>query len=113
MRFIKTEDLKTGMRLARPIYNKDGVLLYERNSKLTHQGIVSVRNFGLLGIFTILSTITTPFHAMPLMTGPLCFCARNSSNFSRAQSGKSSSFSTPRKSARFQRACSPSPRQVA
>lgn len=50
MRFIKSEDLKTGMRLARPIYNKNGVLLYERNSKLTVQGINSVKNFGLLGI---------------------------------------------------------------
>ena len=39
MRFIKSEDLKTGMRLARPIYNKNGVLLYERNSRLTVQGI--------------------------------------------------------------------------
>ena len=63
MRFIKTEDLKTGMRLARPIYNKDGVLLYERNSKLTHQGIVSVRNFGLLGIF-----ILEPAEPVPPMT---------------------------------------------
>ena len=31
MRFVKTDDLKPGMRLARPIYNKNGVLLYERN----------------------------------------------------------------------------------
>lgn len=63
MRFIKTEDLKTGMRLARPIYNKNGVLLYERNSKLTSQGIVSVRNFGLLGIF-----ILEPAEPVPPMT---------------------------------------------
>ena len=63
MRFIKTEDLKTGMRLARPIYNKNGVLLYERNSKLTQQGIYSVRNFGLLGIF-----ILEPAEPVPPMT---------------------------------------------
>lgn len=63
MRFIKTEDLKTGMRLARPIYNKNGVLLYERNSKLTSQGIVSVRNFGLLGIFVL-----EPAEPVPPMT---------------------------------------------
>lgn len=63
MRFVKTEDLKTGMRLARPIYNKNGVLLYERNSKLTKQGIVSVRNFGLLGIF-----ILEPAEPVPPMT---------------------------------------------
>ncbi len=63
MRFIKSEDLKTGMRLARPIYNKNGVLLYERNSKLTVQGINSVKNFGLLGIF-----ILEPAEPVPPMT---------------------------------------------
>ncbi len=63
MRFVKTEDLKTGMRLARPIYNKNGVLLYERNSKLTVQGISSVKNFGLLGIF-----ILEPAEPVPPMT---------------------------------------------
>ncbi len=63
MRFVKSEDLKSGMRLARPIYNKNGVLLYERNSKLTGQGIVSIRNFGLLGIF-----ILEPAEPVPPMT---------------------------------------------
>lgn len=63
MRFVKSEDLKTGMRLARPIYNKNGVLLYERNSKLSGQGIVSIRNFGLLGIF-----ILEPAEPVPPMT---------------------------------------------
>ncbi len=53
MIFVKVEDLKVGMRLARPIYSKKGVLLYERNSKLTIQGIDSVRNFGLLGIYVL------------------------------------------------------------
>ncbi|MCM1047778.1 MAG: HD domain-containing protein [Clostridiales bacterium] len=53
MIFVKRDDLKTGMRLARPIYNKDGVLLYERDSKLTVQGINSIKNFGLLGIFVL------------------------------------------------------------
>ena len=32
MIFVKSEDLKYGMRLAKPIYNKTGVLLYERNT---------------------------------------------------------------------------------
>ena len=63
MKFVKTADLKTGMRLARPIYNKNGVLLYERNSKLTPQGISSIQNFGLLGIF-----ILEPAEPVPPMT---------------------------------------------
>lgn len=63
MLFIKSERLKTGMRLARPIYNKDGVLLYERNSKLTSQGIESIKNFGLIGLF-----ILEPAEPVPPMT---------------------------------------------
>ena len=53
MKFVKTEDLKPGMRLAKPIYNKNGVLLYERNSKLTAPGISSARNFGLIGVYIL------------------------------------------------------------
>lgn len=63
MLFVKKDDLKTGMRLARPIYNKNGVLLYERNSRLTAQGINSIRNFGLLGIFVL-----EPAEPVPPMT---------------------------------------------
>lgn len=53
MLYVKTEDLKVGMRLARPIYNRKGTLLYERDSKLTQQGIVSVQHFGLIGLFIL------------------------------------------------------------
>lgn len=63
MLFIKSKNLKIGMRLARPIYNKNGVLLYERNSKLTTQGIASIVNFGLIGIY-----ILEPAEPVPPMT---------------------------------------------
>lgn len=63
MLFVKTAELKAGMRLARPIYSKEGVLLYERNSRLTSQSINSVRNFGLIGIF-----ILEPAEPVPPMT---------------------------------------------
>lgn len=53
MLFIKSDELKLGMRLAKPIYNRDGVMLYERNSKLTRQGIVSIQNFGLIGVYIL------------------------------------------------------------
>lgn len=53
MKFVPTENLKTGMRLAKPIYNKSGVMLYERDSKLTIQGISSIENFGLIGIYVL------------------------------------------------------------
>ncbi len=63
MIFAKREDLKIGMRLARPIYSKNGVLLYERNSKLTSQSIDSIKNFGLIGLF-----ILEPAEPVPPMT---------------------------------------------
>ncbi|MCL2050740.1 MAG: HD domain-containing protein [Lachnospiraceae bacterium] len=63
MLFKKTDELKVGMRLARPIYNKTGVLLYERNSLLSSQGIESIRNFGLIGIY-----ILEPAEPVPPMT---------------------------------------------
>ena len=63
MQFVKVEDLKEGMRLARPIYNKQGVLLYEQDSKLTQQGIASIVKFGLIGIF-----ILEPAEPVPPMT---------------------------------------------
>lgn len=53
MQFIRSDCLKPGMRLAKPIYNKNGVMLYERNSKLTPQGIESIRNFELIGIYIL------------------------------------------------------------
>ena len=63
MIFVKADNLKTGMRLAKPIYNKNGVMLYERNSKLTSQGIVSIQNFGLIGVY-----ILEPAEPVPPMT---------------------------------------------
>ncbi len=63
MKFVATDELKTGMRLARPIYNKKGVLLFERDSRLTLQAIDSVKNFGLLGVY-----ILEPAEPLPPMT---------------------------------------------
>lgn len=63
MIYVKSEDLKVGMRLARPIYNKKGILLYGRNDKITAQGIESVKNFGLIGLY-----ILEPAEPLPPMS---------------------------------------------
>lgn len=63
MKFVKIEDLRDGMRIARPIYSKKGVLLFERGSKLNDKGIDSIRNFGLLGLFVL-----EPAEPIPPMT---------------------------------------------
>lgn len=61
--FVKLDNLKTGMRLGKPIYNKNGVLLYDRNTKLTTQAIYGIRNFGLLGLY-----ILEPAEPLPPMS---------------------------------------------
>lgn len=53
MQFKRINELKDGMRLARPIYSKNGVLLFERDSKITSAGIASIQNFGLIGLFIL------------------------------------------------------------
>ncbi len=64
MRFIKCEELKPGMRLAKPIYSKKGVLLYDRASVLKDmQSIESIKSFGLIGLF-----ILEPAEPVPPMT---------------------------------------------
>lgn len=63
VKFVRWEDLKCGMRLARPIYSKSGVLLHDRDAKLTEGSIRSVRNFGLLGIY-----ILEPAEPLPPMS---------------------------------------------
>lgn len=53
MQFKKIDELRPGMRLAKPIYNKNGVLLFERDSKINQQGIDNISNFGLIGLFIL------------------------------------------------------------
>lgn len=63
MKFIVMDKLKRGMRLARPVYNKDGVMLYDINTKLNKQGVNNIKNFGLLGVY-----ILEPTEPVPEMT---------------------------------------------
>jgi len=49
MLFIESQDIKPGMRLAKPVFNRNGVLLFDRNTK----NIVNLNNFGLIGIFIL------------------------------------------------------------
>ncbi len=53
MQYIKINHVRPGMRLARPIYNKNGVMLYERDTRLTPQGISSIGKFGLWGLYIL------------------------------------------------------------
>ncbi|MBE5925389.1 MAG: HD domain-containing protein [Lachnospiraceae bacterium] len=57
---LRPDELKQGMIIARPIYNKQGVLLYDRNTKLTRQSVQSIKNFGLLAVFILEPTEPVP-----------------------------------------------------
>ncbi|MEE3468257.1 MAG: HD domain-containing protein [Eubacterium sp.] len=63
MIFVKVDDLKAGMRLGKPIYNKNGVLLYDRDTKLSMQAIYGIKNFNLMGLY-----ILEPAEPLPPMT---------------------------------------------
>lgn len=60
MQFIRSEELRPGLRIAKPFYNKDGVLLYERNARLTVPAVNSVQNFDLAGIYILEPTEPVP-----------------------------------------------------
>jgi hypothetical protein len=58
------EELKPGMRLARPIYSNKGVLLYDRAAVIKDsQSIQNIRSFGLIGLFVL-----EPAEPVPPMT---------------------------------------------
>lgn len=64
MQFIKSNELKPGMRLAKPIYSKKGVLLYDRAAVLKDaQSIENIKSFGLIGVFVL-----EPAEPVPPMT---------------------------------------------
>lgn len=63
MQYIKTSQLKPGMRLARPVYNKQGVMLYERDASLSASIINSIEKFGIWGIY-----ILEPAEPLPPLT---------------------------------------------
>ncbi len=63
MLFVESQDIKPGMRLAKPVFNRNGVLLFDRNTKLNRQNIINLNNFGLIGIF-----ILEPAEPLPPIT---------------------------------------------
>ena len=53
MRFVKACDLKKGMRIGRPIFNKRGELVFDRDRKISDADIVKIRSLKSMGIFTL------------------------------------------------------------
>ncbi len=53
MKFVRTEDLKAGMRLAKPIYNKKVCCFMSAIPHSPRRGIASAKNFGLIGVYIL------------------------------------------------------------
>ncbi len=60
MRFIKFDEIHLGMKTAKPIYSKDGVLLYGRNTLITESFINNVGNLDLYGLYILEPTEPLP-----------------------------------------------------
>lgn len=63
MRFVKLEEIRLGMRLAKPIYNKDGVLLYGRNTTVSDSVLSNLKNIKTYGQY-----ILEPAEPLPPMS---------------------------------------------
>lgn len=51
--YLKTEELKLGMRLAKPIYNSAGVLLYNRNTTINERVYEQIQSMNLYGLYIL------------------------------------------------------------
>lgn len=53
LRFYKLDEIKTGMRLAKPIYNKKGVLLYSRGTVINESVLSNIQSFNTYGQYIL------------------------------------------------------------
>ena len=53
MRFVRTNELKRGMRIGRPIFSKKGDLIFDRDTKLTDADIAKIQGLKMMGIFSL------------------------------------------------------------
>lgn len=60
MRFVKSEDIKIGQRIAKPIYSKDGVLLYGRGTIINERVLERVKEINSYGLYVLDATEPLP-----------------------------------------------------
>lgn len=60
MRFVKIDELKIGMKLARPIFNQNGIKTVDRNAKLSEQLIDVVKGYDLPGVLILDAAESAP-----------------------------------------------------
>lgn len=60
MRFVKIDEIKEGQRLAKPIYNSDGVLLYGRGTVINDSAMCHIKNMTAYGFYILDATEPLP-----------------------------------------------------
>lgn len=60
MRFVKSEDIKLGQRIAKPIYNKEGVLLYGRGTTINDRVMERLTDINSYGLYILDATEPLP-----------------------------------------------------
>lgn len=60
MQFVKLNGIKMGMRTAKPIYSKNGVLLYGRNTVITDSFLNNIKSLDLFGLYILEPTEPLP-----------------------------------------------------
>lgn len=60
MRFVKYNDIRMGMRLAKPIYNTEGVLLYGRGTVINDMVMHHINNMTAYGFYILDATEPLP-----------------------------------------------------
>lgn len=63
MRFVQIKEIKEGMKIAKPIYNQKGVLLYGRGTEIKTSVLKNIENLNLFGLY-----ILEPTEPLPPMT---------------------------------------------
>lgn len=53
MKFIKSNEIKLGMRTAKPIYSESGVLLYKRNTVINEGVISNIEKLDIYGLYIL------------------------------------------------------------
>ena len=60
MRYVKTSEMEVGSRVAKPIYTKDGVLLFNSGVKADASMIEKLRSLNLYGTYILGSAEPVP-----------------------------------------------------
>lgn len=60
MRYVKTSDMEIGSKIAKPIYNKDGVLLYNAGVKIDSHMLTIFNELNLYGTYVLDSAEPVP-----------------------------------------------------